>query len=71
MMNKKEKYFPTRRPDPDRYREIHIPLHFRLLFQEEGTYQKKLYVKTFLFPSTNGGHQSYIGQTIQLQATLV
>ena len=60
--------YVTRRPDPDRYREIHIPLHFRLLFQEEGTYQKKLYVKTF--PSTNRGHQKYIGRTIQLSRPL-
>ena len=35
-------YVNTRRPDPDKYRDIDIPLHFRLLFQEEGTYQKKL-----------------------------
>ena len=56
----------TRRPDPDKYRDIHIPLHFRLLFQEEGIYQKKLYVKTFPFPSTHRGYQRYIGRKIQL-----
>ena len=55
-------YIHTRRPDPDKYRDIHTPLHFRLLFQEEGTYQKKLYIKTFLFPSTNRGHQSFNGR---------
>ena len=35
-------YIFTRRPDPDKYRDIHIPLHFRLLFQEEGIYKKAL-----------------------------
>ena len=63
-------YKVTRRPDPDKYRDIYIPLHFRLLFQEEGTYQKKLYVKTFPFPSTNRGHQRYIGRKIQLSRPL-
>ena len=62
--------YETRRPDPDKYRDIHVPLHYRLLFQEEGTYQKKLYVKTFPFPSTNRGHQRYIGRKIQLKRPL-
>ena len=44
-------YIHTRRPDPNKYRDIHTPLHVRLLFQEVGTYQKKLYIKTFPFPS--------------------
>ena len=57
----------TRRPDPDKYR---VPLQYRLLFQEEGTHQKKLYVKTFPFPSTNRGLQRYIGRKIQLSRPL-
>ena len=60
----------TRRPDPDKYRDIHIPLHFQLLFQEEGTYQKKLYIKTFPFPSTHRGYQRYTGRKIQLSRPL-
>ena len=47
-----------------------IPLHFRLILQGEGTYQKKLHVKTFPFPSTNGGHQRYNGQRSHLSRPL-
>ena len=42
-----------------------FPLHW-FLFQGEGTYPKKLDLKTFPISSSNRGHQSCIGQKCRL-----
>ena len=45
---------------------LRFPLRFGLLFQGEGTYPKKVDVKTFPISSSNRGHQSCIGRKCRI-----